>query len=180
MKTATSRGPAGSAGWAAIVLAAAVAVVPAPLDAQEIGLPIGRTPDAVVIEDLDGKPVDLDRLIGDKPALIEFWATWCPLCAALAPRIAAAHERYGDRVEFVTIAVAVNESKRSIRRHLEDHPVPGHVLWDTDGRATRAFMAPSTSYVVVLDADGRVAYTGAGAEQDIAGALARALGDAAP
>ncbi len=51
----------------------------------------------------------------------------------------------------------------------------GQVLWDTDGRAVRAFMAPSTSYVVVLDAAGRVAYTGLGEDQDIEAAIERAL-----
>jgi hypothetical protein len=34
-------------------------------------------------------------------------------------------------------------------------------------------MAPSTSYVVVLDAAGRVVYTGVGAEQDLAAVVAK-------
>jgi predicted transcriptional regulator len=89
--------------------------------------------------------------------------------------MAAAYEKYGDAVRFLVIAVAVNQSKRSIRRHLERHPMPFDVLWDTQGRATRAFMAPTTSYVVVLDADGRVVYTGTGDQQDIEGAVRMAV-----
>jgi uncharacterized membrane protein YeiH len=46
------------------------------------------------------------------------------------------------------------------------------VLWDGRGAAVRAFRAPATSYVVVLDAAGRVVYTGIGADQDIEMALA--------
>jgi TATA-box binding protein (TBP) (component of TFIID and TFIIIB) len=41
----------------------------------------------------------------------------------------------------------------------------------------RAFQAPSTSYVVLLDASGKVAYTGVGADQDIEAALQRVVGD---
>lgn len=148
-----------------------------PLAAQDqIGLPLGAVPEAVVIEDLDGSPVDLGDVIGKKPVLIEFWATWCPLCEALQPRLEAAQAEYGEEVEFLVVAVAVNQTKRSIERHLTRHPMPGRLLWDTSGRATRAFMAPTTSYVVVLDAAGRVVYTGVGGDQDLVGALGRLRG----
>ncbi len=144
--------------------------------AQDVGLPLGTVPDAVVLEDLDGEPVDLADHIGQGPVLLEFWATWCPLCEALEPRMEAAYERYGDEVEFLVVAVGVNQSPRRIRRHLEDAPIPGRVLWDGRGRASRAFQAPTTSYIVVLDADGRVTYTGTGEDQDIVAAVEAVVG----
>lgn len=151
-------------------------LVAAPARAQDdLGIPIGTSPKAVTIEDLEGRPVDLGQVIGKKAVLFEFWATWCPLCRALEPQITAARRRYGDQVEFIAVAVAVNQSKASIRRHLERHPLPFRVLWDTDGNAVRAFQAPSTSYVVTLDATGKVAYTGAGEDQDIDAAVKAAL-----
>jgi thiol-disulfide isomerase/thioredoxin len=143
--------------------------------AQDIGLPTGSVPAAVTIEDLDGQPFDLGSVIGKKPLLVEFWATWCPQCEALFPRMEAAHRRFGNEVEFVVVAVAVNQTQRSIRRHLERHPMPFRVLWDTQGRAVRAFQAPTTSYVVVLDGAGKVVYTGTGPEQDIEAALLKGV-----
>jgi len=151
----------------------------APLVAQDehIGIALGATPPPITIETLDGKPVDLQALIGKKPVLIEFWATWCPLCEALFPKLETAQRRYAGKIDVVIIAVAVNQSKRSIERHLAKHPMPfAAVYWDTEGRATRAFQAPSTSYVVTLDASGRVVYTGLGEEQDIEEAVKRAVG----
>ena len=150
-----------------------------PLSAQDehIGIPIGATPPAVTIETLEGAPVDLGTVIGKKPVLLEFWATWCPLCEALFPKLEAAQRRYAGKIDVVIIAVAVNQTKRSIVRHLERHPMAfATVYWDTDGRATRAFQAPSTSYVVTLDAAGKVVYTGLGEEQDIEKAIRRAVG----
>ena len=88
----------------------------------------------------------------------------------------AAHEQYGDQVNFIAVSVAVNQSKRSIKRHLEKRPVPHIVLWDTRGRAVRAFAAPTTSYVALLDVDGRVVYTGVGGDQDIEAAIRRVVG----
>ncbi len=158
---------------AALVL---VAVNPSRILAQDddVGLPLGTAAPAAEVQDLDGRPVNLAQLVGRKPVLVEFWATWCPVCAELLPRIAAAHQRFGDRVDFIVVAVAVNETLASVRRHLEAHPLPFRFLWDVNGAAVRAYQAPTTSYVVVLDAGGRVVHTGTGADQDLDAALRRA------
>lgn len=148
----------------------------APLAAQDVGLAVGRVPDAVQLEDIEGNAFDFASVVGRKPVLIEFWATWCPLCAALEPRILAAKQEHGDALEVIIVAVGVNQSPRSIRRHIERHPQPGRLVFDARGRAARAYMAPSTSYVVALDAQGRVVYTGVGEDQDIAAAARKAVG----
>jgi len=140
-----------------------------------IGVPVGSVPPAPTIEDLQGTPVDLARWVGKQPVLIEFWAAWCPQCAELLPKMEAARERYGERVAFLVVAVAVNQSQRSVQRHLERHPMPFTFLWDANGAAVRAFQAPTTSYVVVLDATGKVVYTGTGGDQNLGPALERAV-----
>lgn len=146
------------------------------LSAQEvIGIAVGQTPPAVTLESLNGDTVSLSRWVGKKPVIVEFWATWCPICEALLPRMEAAQKRYGDRAEFVVVAVAVNQSKNSVRRHIEKHPMPFTFLWDANGAAVRAFQAPSTSYIAVLDASGKVVYTGVGEDQDIEAALLKAV-----
>jgi thiol-disulfide isomerase/thioredoxin len=120
--------------------------------------------------------VDLAQYVGKKPLLVEFWATWCPLCEALEPKLLAAHGKYGGVVEFLVVAVGVNQTPRSIRRHLEKSPMPGRVLFDAKGAAVRAFKVPTTSFIAVLDASGAVRYTGTGEDQDIDAAIRRALG----
>jgi len=155
---------------------AALLFAPVSLHAQDIiGIPVGETPPAVTLESLNGDSVPLSQWIGKKPVIIEFWATWCPICAELLPRMAAAQKKFGDRAEFLVVAVAVNQSKNSVRRHLESHPMPFTFLWDGNGSAVRAFQAPSTSYIAVLDAKGRVVYTGVGADQEIEAALDKAV-----
>lgn len=150
---------------------------PSTIQAQDvIGIPVGETPPAVTLESLTGDTVSLARWVGKKPVLVEFWATWCPICEALLPRMEAAQKKYGDRAQFLVVAVAVNQSKSSVRRHLEQHPLPFTLLWDGNGAAVRAFQAPSTSYIAVLDASGRVVYTGVGEDQNIEAALQKAVG----
>ncbi len=167
------------AAWCVVfVVLTACLAVPGSASAQDegdLGIAIGAKAPAVTIEDLDGRPVDLGQVVGKKPVLLEFWATWCPLCEALLPRLEAAHNRYGNQVDFVAIAVAVNQTQASVKRHLARQPLPFRFLWDRNGNAVRAYQAPSTSYVVVLDASGKVAYTGSGDEQDIEAAVQRVV-----
>jgi cytochrome c biogenesis protein CcmG/thiol:disulfide interchange protein DsbE len=158
-----------------VILAVALAM-PGSARAQDvIGIPLGETPPAVTLESLTGDSVALSQWIGKKPVIVEFWATWCPICAGLLPRMEAAQKKFGDRAEFLVVAVAVNQSKNSVRRHLERHPMPFTFLWDGNGSAVRAFQAPSTSYIAVLDAKGKVVYTGVGEDQNIEAALSRAV-----
>ena len=155
---------------------ASLLLTPTLLHAQDIiGIRIGETPPSVTLENLNGDSVSLAQWIGKRPVVVEFWAAWCPICADLLPRMEAAQKKYGDRAQFLVVAVAVNQSKNSVRRHLEKHPMPFTFLWDANGAAVRAFQAPSTSYVAVLDSQGQVVYTGVGEDQDIDAALERAV-----
>lgn len=145
----------------------------APALAQEtrIGIARGTAPPGLSLPTIEGETVDLADYFGRQPVLLEFWATWCENCEALHPRMLEASDEYGDRVAFFAVAVAVGQSERRVRRHLADHPVPYPTLWDGRGEAVRAFETPATSYIVILDEGGRVAYTGIGRDQDVVGAV---------
>lgn len=144
-----------------------------PLRAQESGIAVGADAPAVTVRDLDGKSVDLGQYIGKKPVFLEFWATWCELCEQLLPRVRAAKAAYGDKVEFLGVNVTVNQSRDRVRRYLEKHQPPFRTLYDEEGTSTRAYEAPATSYVVIVDRKGKIAYTGSGGTQDFDGVLRR-------
>jgi len=170
------RNGCGSALDLLVALTLAAATLPSAARAQDepIGLARGTAVAPMQIADLDGQTVDLGQVIGRKPVLVEFWATWCSNCAALEPRMRAAYQRHGRQVEFVIVAVGVNQSRASVKRHVAQHALPANrVLWDGNGAAVRAFQTPATSYVVILDRQGKVAYTGIGPDQDLEAALAR-------
>lgn len=155
----------------------ATALSASSLAAQEtrIGIARGAVPEGFILADVQGGEVDLAEWFGEGPVLLEFWATWCENCEALHPDLVEAHQRYGARLAFFAIAVAVGQSERKVRQHLEKHPVPYPTLWDERGKAVRAFETPATSYIVILDGAGRVAYTGLGRDQDIDRAIRTVL-----
>jgi thiol-disulfide isomerase/thioredoxin len=148
-----------------------------PLLAQgDAGIKVGSVAPVVSVNDLDGKPVDLGQWIGKQPVMLEFWATWCENCEALLPRVTAAKHSVGDRVKFLGVNVTVNQTPERVRRYLDQRQIPFQTLYDDQGTSTRAYQAPATSYVVIIDAAGKVVYTGVGGDQRFEPALMRAAG----
>ena len=163
-----------------LTAAAALAIaLPAGATAQSggVSLALGTQAPGAALEDLDGAAVELlDFVPKGKPAIIEFWATWCEQCEALQPQLDRIQELHGGDVSIVAVAVGVAQTQRRVKRHLEEHD-PGYpYLWDARGAAVRAYSATTTAIVVMLDAEGKVAYTGAGTGQDLLGAVQRLLG----
>jgi thiol-disulfide isomerase/thioredoxin len=172
------RGAEGKTGRrAAVWVILSAGLLGSPVAAQDTGLPIGSQAAALALPDLEGASYDLGQVIGKKPVLVQFWATWCSLCRALIPELHKVRAAYGDRVELIGVNVTVNESKGRAGRYLERHKPPYRALWDEKGVAARAYDAPSTSYVMVLDASGKVVYTGVGSDQDLVAAVKKAVGD---
>jgi peroxiredoxin len=155
----------------AVATAAMLSMAPA-AQAQE-GLAVGTSAPAVRLPTVAGDTLDLADYLGKKPILVEFWATWCPLCRELEPALRAAHERFGKDVAFIHITVPQNQTPERARRYAEEHKLPGVVAFDDREAAIKAFRVPHTSYVVLIDRTGIIVYTGVGGSQDIAGALAK-------
>ena len=170
------RAPAAACFAIAMALAAPVAIT-----AQEgedgLGLPAGTPAPDAQVEDMEGNEVSLLEVIGGRPALIEFWASWCEQCEALQPEIDRVQERFGEKVAVVAVAVAVSQSRRRVRRHVDRH-APGYdYVYDANGEAVRAYKALTTSIVVLVDGEGRVVSTGVGPEQELVKALEALLQD---
>ncbi|HXI21573.1 MAG TPA: TlpA disulfide reductase family protein [Gemmatimonadales bacterium] len=162
---------------AGLMLALAGLPWAAPAAAQdESGIAVGTTAPIVAVPDLAGQAVNLGQWIGKKPVLLEFWATWCPNCEELLPRLQKAYREVGSRVEFIAVNVTVNQTPERVKRYVESHDVPFLVLYDDKGTSTRAYQAPTTSFVVIVDRAGKVIYTGVGGDQKFEPALDRVAG----
>ena len=157
------------------LLALTLLALPTAVRAQDLGLAVGSLAPSAKVYTLDGKEADLAQYVGKTPTVIEFWATWCPNCKELEPTLLEAAKKYGSRVKFVGVAVSVNESPERVKAFVAKHGLPGDHYFDTKGNATDAYDVPATSYVVVIDKAGKIAYTGLGGKQDLETAIKKVL-----
>ncbi len=71
---------------------------------RELGeVKIGQQAPDFETEDLAGHRLSLSDYRGQKPVLIDFWATWCGPCRQAMPDLQALHDEYGDKVEVLSI-----------------------------------------------------------------------------
>ena len=139
--------------------------------AQNMGIKVGTIAPSAAVVAMDGKAMDLADFYGDKPVVLEFWATWCPLCRKLEPAMQAARVKHAGRVTFVSVGVSSNQTPERQLAHATKQKMSGAFVFDRDDMATKAFAVPHTSYVVVIDRNRWVVYTGVGESQDIEAAL---------
>lgn len=156
--------------------ALALSLSTTPAAGQGVSLPLGTQAPAAALEDLDGNAVQILDLMEDgKPTLIEFWASWCHECQELEPEMDRVQATYGQDVNVLAVAVAVSQSPRRVKKHVEEHGSEYRYLWDGDGEAVRNYKVPGTSVVIILDGEGRVVYTGSGGSQDLVEAVQKLL-----
>ena len=118
-----------------------------------------------------------------KVTLVDFWATWCAPCRASMPRVQKLYTEYkSDGVELYSVDTDDESPDREpqVREFLLQNGLTFPVVLD-DGSAERAFSIASLPTMLLLDREGKVAWSHIGAltasrEGDLRLALNRALG----
>ncbi len=68
---------------------------------------------------LDGGSIRLSDYHGEKPVILDFWASWCHNCQRSFPKTAKLYEKYSDEVEIIGVnmressAVASNFAQKN-------------------------------------------------------------------
>ncbi len=163
--------------WASMLAVGAMSLVLAgALPAQDpLGLAVGAKAPGAVVQTLDGKRVDISSFLGKGPVVLEFWALWCGNCKELEPQVQSLVKKYAGKVQFVAVAVSVNESPDRVKRYATKYGYTHQVVFDATGAATDAYAVPATSYVVVVDRTGKIVYTGLGGDQQLEAAVQKGL-----
>ena len=112
------------------------------------GLPALRLPCLV-----PGEDVALDDL-GDRPVLVNLWASWCAPCREEMPLLQAAYERDGDRVGF--LGVNTEDSPSAAAALLADSGVSYAHVVDRDRDLLNGLAAPGLPVTLAVAADGRI------------------------
>ena len=90
-----------------------------------------------------------------KPAVVNFWASWCEPCREEAGHLQRFHERNRGRVAVVGVAYTdeLSGSRKFIRQYGWTFPN----LSDPEGLAGSRYALAGLPVTVILDSDGRIA-----------------------
>ena len=108
---------------------------------------------------LDGQSFDLATTRG-KPAVVNFFASWCPPCNEEAPDLVAFAEAHP---EIAVVGVAVNDQRADTEAFVTQYGVKYAVVFDAEGGAGADWGVSGIPTTFFLDADGAVTDTIVGA-----------------
>ncbi|MBI1297905.1 redoxin domain-containing protein [bacterium] len=113
---------------------------------------VGKTaPDfAFVLE--NGEGASLSAL--GKPAVINFWATWCGPCRAEMPELVKLHH---EHPELVVLTVNVQEDVATVTPFAEAFDMTMPVPMDVEGNVQRSFAVRGLPTTLFVNADGTIA-----------------------
>lgn len=123
---------------------------------------------------VDGEKFDNASIKG-KVTLLEFWTTWCHYCAEEAPIVEKLSHEFKDQ-GLTVLAVNVGESKKTVKKYLEQHPRTCRIVLTEDTNLAAMYQATVYPIYVVIDREGNIVTTqrGAGGERALRHSLARA------
>ncbi len=112
------------------------------------------------LQDVDGRPVSLAPLIGKRPVLLIFWATWCPHCKETVPVINRMHKEPAANGNVQILALDYMESPKKVKAFLEEKMVAFPVLLDRKGSVAKAYKVVGVPTYILIGRDGRIAFRG--------------------
>jgi cytochrome c biogenesis protein CcmG/thiol:disulfide interchange protein DsbE len=114
---------------------------------------------AATLVDFDGEAFTLDEYRGT-PLVVNFWASWCPSCAAEMPAFESVYQEFKGEVEFVGIN---NKDNRQAALELaQSTGVTYRLAEDAGGEVFAALGGAGMPTTVFIDGSGGVVETVAG------------------
>ena len=113
---------------------------------------VGMAAPAIDATMLSGERFSLGQYRG-QPAVVHFWATWCPVCELEQGMIDSA----ADELAMITVAMQ-SGSAPEVTRYLGEQGVDYAVVNDEYGRLARQYGVKAVPASFILDGEGRVRF----------------------
>lgn len=111
------------------------------------------------LNDLDGNPVTLFKMLEKGPVIVNFWATWCKPCLRELPHLQDIHQKYKERgVTLLAISVDSPRSLSKVKSFVSGSGYTFTVLMDPNKDAARKLNAHSFPYTFIVNTAGDIVF----------------------
>jgi len=117
----------------------------------------GKAPD-FTLKTITGSTIDLAGTLKTKPAVLVFWATWCPACVREIPDVEKYYRAKG--FEVAVIGINIQESQKKVADFAAKKGITYPVALDISGEVARAYGVRGIPSVIAIDKNGDILYYG--------------------
>jgi len=101
----------------------------------------------------NNKPISLADYQG-KPVFINLWASWCPPCQAETPDLVKAYAKYGDKVQFIGVNLASQDSLPDVTAFVNKYGMKYPIALDTKGAVAEQYQALAIPTSIFVNREG--------------------------
>ncbi|MCL2790196.1 MAG: TlpA family protein disulfide reductase [Desulfobulbus sp.] len=109
--------------------------------------------------DLNGQPYDVQAFIGNKPIVLVFWASWCPVCRDEVPKVNQLAAKYQARgMEFLSVNIGANDSVERAQAFVRKTGMTYPTYFDGSGVISQKYRIQGVPTVIVSDRHGIIRF----------------------
>lgn len=126
----------------------------------EVAAKVGYLAPNFTFNTLQGKTYTFDHAALEKPAVINFWASWCGPCQSEAPALAELHQKYKDRIDFLAVNLTSWEfqGEEAVDDFVQEFNLQMPILLDEKGESVKSYHIIGAPITVLVDSNGVITY----------------------
>ena len=120
------------------------------------GIVNSRAPE-FTLQDLSGKPVSLSDFKG-KVVFIDFWASWCPPCRELMPKLQEFYQSNKDTV--IIVGISGDNTLDAAKSFVTKNNITFPIVFDETKEVFRKYQIAGIPAAVVINTKGEIVQQG--------------------
>ncbi len=117
-----------------------------------------KAPDFTLKDIASGQEVKLSALIGSRPVILDFWASWCPPCRDLMPKLNEYYQSNKDKI--IVIGISGDNSIEAARSFVAKNNIAFTIVYDDTKNVFGAYQIGGIPTTIVINTKGEIVKQG--------------------
>jgi len=116
---------------------------------------VGKMAPDFTLNSLNGQQINMAAYRNGQPAILYFWATWCPHCKKQLLELTK-NKNSIESSGIKILAIDIEESALHVQNYINENGIQFNVILDLDGAVTEEYMIVGVPTYFFLDREGNV------------------------